>query len=155
VKKLGFLDELIEESITGLSHEGGFAMWDNIWNQFLRIQKDPPAGLPVGGMRIIRSKLRSIFVKGTARSGDEVYWGIACVNIQRVLDDKIEVTLSNGQTELCDILIAADCASSKIRAQLRPQDALHFAGIRMITALSSFDDSSVPSTISKDWGIVV
>jgi len=155
VQKLSLLDAMIEESVTGLNHEGGFTMWDKDWKPFIRIKPRSPQGLPIGAMRIIRSKLRSVLVKGAANYGDEVQWGIAVTSVKGLEDGRMEVTLSNGTAEECDLLIAPDGANSRIQSQLRPDDTLQFAGYCMFSGVAHFEHSPSPSLIGKDWGILV
>lgn len=67
---------------------------------------------------------------------------------------RIRVSLSNASIDDCDLLVAADGANSKIRAELRPGDTLEIAGAVSITTTARFTDD-VPVPIKQDHGIVI
>jgi 2-polyprenyl-6-methoxyphenol hydroxylase-like FAD-dependent oxidoreductase len=56
--------------------------------------------------------------------------------------------------EECDILVAADGASSKIRACLRPHDNLQFAGAIQMGGSARFE-GAIPSPLDTSWGGVL
>ena len=160
LQKLGLLDRALDASITGLGDGndggsgGGFAVWDTAWNELLKIRPRVPAGLPVGVIRIARRALRSVLVEAV-EARDAIRWGVACTGVERLADGRARVRLSDGGVAECDILIAADGASSKIRAGLRPGDGLRFAGAVCLSGTARFAGGVVPEPMDRDWGIVL
>ena len=67
---------------------------------------------------------------------------------------RMRVSLSNGSIDECDLLVAADGANSKIRAELRPEDTLKYAGAVSITATARSTNGG-PAPIKQDHGIVI
>jgi 2-polyprenyl-6-methoxyphenol hydroxylase-like FAD-dependent oxidoreductase len=84
-----------------------------------------------------------------------------CTKFETISEEKrVKVHISNNQTgskqvDECDILIVADGAHSKVRAQLRPDDTLSFTGIVCISGVSRFAEGAVPKPMDKDWGGVL
>ena len=155
LQKLGLLDRALDASITGLGGGGGgFTVWDTTWNELLKIRPRVSAGLPVGGMRIARRALRGVLVEAV-EARDAIRWGVACTGVERLADGRARVRLSDGGVAECDILIAADGASSKIRAGLRPGDGLQFAGAVCLSGTARFAGGLVPEPVDRDWGIVL
>lgn len=155
LQKLGLLDRALDASITGLGDGGGgFTVWDTTWNELLKIRPRVSAGLPVGGMRIARRALRGVLVEAV-EARDAIRWGVACMGVERLADGRARVRLSDGGVAECDILIAADGASSKIRAGLRPGDGLQFAGAVCLSGTARFAGGVVPEPVDRDWGIVL
>ena len=156
LQKLGILDKAIDVSITGLTHgeAGGFTIWDTSWNELLKIRPWIPEGLPVGGLRIARRRLRDVMIDAV-EAGDVVHWNIACTGVTRLDDGRVQLQLSNGGTDQCDLLIAADGASSKLRACLRPEDKLSFAGPVFLGGTARFLDGPTPKPVDQDWGPVL
>lgn len=159
LQKLGLLDRALDASITGLGDGdggggGGFAVWDTAWNELLKIRPRVPAGLPVGVMRIARRALRGVLIEAV-EARDAIRWGVACTGVERLADGRARVQLSDGGVAECDILIAADGASSKIRAGLRPGDGLRFAGAVCLSGTARFAGGVVPEPMDRDWGIVL
>jgi 2-polyprenyl-6-methoxyphenol hydroxylase-like FAD-dependent oxidoreductase len=152
--KLGILDKMVEASISGVKEGGGFTLWDKEWNKILKVKNKSPEGSSVGSIRIARNKLRGVLIGCAEELGQEIEWGVGCTGVKEREDGKLEVTLSNGDTDTCDILVAADGASSKIRAQLRPDDPLQYAGVNCMTGTTRFP-SSPPKPIDQDWGIIL
>lgn len=69
-------------------------------------------------------------------------------------DGRVRVTLSDESTVECDFLVAADGANSKVRAALRPNETLQYAGAVSISANAKFDDG-LPDIIKEDHGMVL
>jgi 2-polyprenyl-6-methoxyphenol hydroxylase-like FAD-dependent oxidoreductase len=157
LQKLGILDEMIEVSITGLDHKGSFAIWDKNWKPVMKIGARLPEGLSVGSMRIARNKMRKVLVDaflGCSSAGMDIEWGRWCTGISETGDGTMRVQISDGKVIECDVLIAADGASSKLRSGIQPEEKLQFAGVSAITATSRWEGQP-PSPVDKDWGIVL
>ncbi|KAM3548930.1 hypothetical protein ARSEF4850_009134 [Beauveria asiatica] len=54
----------------------------------------------------------------------------------------------------CDLVVVADGANSKIRANLRPTDQLEYTGAVMRTGVSRFP-GPLPNKIGRSWGFVL
>jgi 2-polyprenyl-6-methoxyphenol hydroxylase-like FAD-dependent oxidoreductase len=157
LRSLGLLEPVLRASLTGHNPPSGsgFAIWDKDWNELLKLKlKDSNPELPVPSMRIARKALRQILIDAISPN-DVIHWDVACTSAAQLDNSgRVQVQLSNGDTDACDLLIAADGANSKIRAALRPLDALSFAGAVCITGEASFSDG-IPATLTHDWGTVV
>jgi 2-polyprenyl-6-methoxyphenol hydroxylase-like FAD-dependent oxidoreductase len=153
--KLGLLEPMLRASLTGAKNDsGGFAVWDKDWTEILKFKaRTSDSGLAVPSMRIARKALREILIDGVA-SDDVIHWGVSCTDPERLEDGKVQVRCSNGEVDECDILIAADGVNSRIRARLRPDDKLLFAGAVCISGQSTFSDA-VPAPLNRDWGTVI
>jgi 2-polyprenyl-6-methoxyphenol hydroxylase-like FAD-dependent oxidoreductase len=68
-------------------------------------------------------------------------------------DGQVEISTSKGAKVLADVLVAADGSSSKLRALLRPNDGLKFAGPTCIYGTT--DLSHAPSGRANEFGSVV
>jgi 2-polyprenyl-6-methoxyphenol hydroxylase-like FAD-dependent oxidoreductase len=156
LKKLGLLDATLAASVVSNTGDGdsGISMWDNQMRRIIQVHAEAPPDMPVGGSRIARSRLREILVQGAADAGYPVRWGVACNGVERRQDGRLGLMLSNGENDVCDLLIAADGASSKLRSQLRPDDGLTYQGISCIGATSRFDGLP-PAPVNRDWGMVI
>ena len=157
LQKLGILDAMVEASIKDVAEkDGGFCVWDKNWKEIIKLRARVPPSLPVGSLRIARKNLRSVLIKAAVAAGLEILWGVACVSVAH--DDGssgLTVGLSSGANETCDMLIAADGASSKLRAQLRPSDTLQFQHIVCMGGTAVYPPGeSPPSPVDRDWGIM-
>ncbi|KAF2104744.1 FAD/NAD(P)-binding domain-containing protein [Rhizodiscina lignyota] len=153
LQKMGVLEKLLDVSITGRGGErGSFGFWDPNWKRIVEIRLEKPRDLPASGMRIARWQLRRVLTESVA-AHTEIVWGVACLEVLPSSDTKIRVRLSDGKEEDCDFLVAADGASSKLRASVRPADILHFAGAVSIGASSRFPGAP-PVPVNEDWGMV-
>ena len=158
LQKLGLLDTMLEASITGVPREGedrgGFCMWDVNWNNILRIAAKPVEGLPVSTMRIARKNMRAILIRAVEDLGVDIQWATGCASVSRHASGHLQLQLSNGSTADCDIVIAADGASSKLRSQLRPDDTLIFQKVVVLGGTTRFGSAAPPAPIDKDWGLM-
>jgi 2-polyprenyl-6-methoxyphenol hydroxylase-like FAD-dependent oxidoreductase len=153
LSKLNLLETALAQSITGVQEDSGsFRLWDKNWGNILRVKLKSPASLPVPGMRIARNVLRRILIEAVPAS-DEIHWGTTCISAVQLGSGRVGVQLDNGETDECDLLIAADGSKSKIRASFRPEDKLNFAGAVIIGAVSRFKDKALPPPVDRDWGI--
>lgn len=152
LRNLGLLDDMLAQSITGIQENPGtFALWDRNWTNVLRARVRIPDKLPVPGMRIKRSVLRRILIEAVP-ADDEIHWGTTCTSATKLASGKIEVKLSNGQTDECDLLVAADGSRSKLRFSLRPDEKLDYAGAVCVMGTSRFPENAPPPT-DRDWGM--
>lgn len=152
--KLGLLDDALRNMST--PDEGGaMRLWNTEWQPMLSIYppKTPPDGLPTPNMRIARHVLRTTLINGLPESAT-MHWERGCESAKVLTDGRVEVTLLDGSTDECDMLIVADGASSKIRTAFRPDDSLQFAGAVCISACSRFASGAVPKPVDKDWGMI-
>lgn len=153
LRNLGLLDDMLAQSITGVQdNPGSFVLWDKHWNDVLRARVRTPENLPVPGMRIKRSVLRRILLDAVP-GDDEIRWGTACSSAAKLASGKIEVRLSNGQTDECDLLVAADGSRSKLRASFRPDDTLDYAGAVCVMGTARFPERDPPPPTHRDWGM--
>lgn len=156
LQKLGILDELLAASITGQhGGAGSFNVWDADWNPILKMKppKTPPDSLPAPAMRIARYVLRQHLID-TLPESVEAHWGVGCSSAEVLGSGRVRVTLTDGSSSQCDMLIAADGANSAIRAALRPEDTLSYAGAVAITATARFPDG-LPGVVKEDHGIAL
>lgn len=156
LKKLALLEMAVQVSLIGTKDDDrGFAVWDNQWKELMKLKaRTPDADLPAPTMRITRQALRKILVNAISPD-DAINWSTSCTGARQLNNGKIQVQLSNGMVEECDILVAADGANSKIRASLRPEDKLRYSGATFICGDAFFPDTGVPEPIKKDWGSVI
>ena len=152
LQKLGLAEKMLPLS---LSETGGgaFNLWDTNWQSLLAIRA-PSGNGEVPGMRIARAVLRRVMVEAFCESGS-VFWDKPCSRVEEMGDGRVRVHLVDGSTDDCDILVVADGASSKIRAQLRPEDTLDFTGVVCIAGTARFEDGQVPKPVDTDWGGVL
>lgn len=156
LQKLSILDDLLAASITGQhGGAGSFNVWDANWNSILRFKapKIPPDSLPAHAMRIARYVLRQGLIDALPETV-EVHCGVGCTSASVLEDGGMRVVLTDGSERDCDLLVAADGANSAIRAAIRPDDTLNYAGAVAITATGRFPDG-LPDVIKEDHGIVL
>lgn len=156
LQTLGLLDDTLAASITGQHGDrGSMHLWDATWQPILKIKhpEKPPDGLPANHMRIARYVLRQRLIDAMP-SNCEAHWSTGCESAGQFDDGRMRVTLSNGSTTDCDLLVAADGANSKIRASLRPNDKLQYAGAVAITGNAKFNNG-LPDVIKDNYGMVL
>lgn len=157
LQKIGLLDSVIKAATPGTTSMS-FKMWDSSWSELLSISAKPYGDLPVGGLRIARADLREILIQEAEALGIDINWESQCLSATST-DGGIEITVScNGGSSTvqhkCDILVAADGAQSKIRAAVRPDDVLQYAGATQIGGLAVFP-GEIPKPLSEAWGILI
>ncbi|KAI0506652.1 putative monooxygenase [Xylaria bambusicola] len=161
LKQLGLLDEIIQLAVFRVEDQGEgkghFTMWTHDFQPMITVRPKVIEGLPTSGMRIARKDLRRVLVEA-ASARTKIQWGTTCTSVQNSDDGRLRIQLvKEGSTETaeeCDILVAADGASSKVRACLRPDDNLEFAGAVQFAGSAKFE-GSLPSPLDTNWGGVL
>ncbi|KAF7553929.1 hypothetical protein G7Z17_g3291 [Cylindrodendrum hubeiense] len=160
MRKLGLLDQTLNKAVSGLDGAGAFKIWGPDWKEHISFRHKPFEGLPASSIRIPRKDVRQVLHDGFGPA-DAVEWGTKCISAQRLEDGRIRVEVMRGAPgqetiteEECDVLIAADGASSKLRAYLRPDDKLDFAGAVLRGGISRFD-GPLPKPLDQDWGFML
>jgi 2-polyprenyl-6-methoxyphenol hydroxylase-like FAD-dependent oxidoreductase len=94
-----------------------------------------------------RSDLQDVLV----RTAGEVSLGIACAGF---FDDGTSVTarLEDGREAAGDVLVGADGIQSTVRAQLKGDEPLRYAGYFGWRAAIEFADPLIEHTFSESWG---
>lgn len=151
LQKLGLFDEVYSARTQG--SELPPLIRDANWNMIakMKVSPNPPDHLPSTHMRITRNTLRECLIRGV-EDDTEMIWDVGCNSAATLKDGRVEVKLSNGETTECDILIAADGASSKLRKCLRPEDGLNYAGAVMIGGNATFPEGKVPEQLQQGHG---
>ncbi len=157
-RDLGLLDKILAQAMPGLGDQFTFTIWDSSWSEILNMKFKPAPGLPTAGIRLARKSLRKVLID--AVGPDQIRWGVACVAAETLPGGRVRVKLSgdnlqaNQLTEHCDLLIVADGASSKIRANLRPHDTLQYTEL-MQKGGRAFFPNGLPKPIDKSWGMLL
>lgn len=154
LKKLGLLDAALRSSTTGVNRSPQFpTFWTKAWRPMFEVPtpSKPKEGLPSHGIRLVRHVLRQILLDGLPAE-TKVHWEKGCESAHVLSDGRVQVSLSNGSTEECDLLIAADGANSNIRSCLLPHDTLDFAGAICFLGTSRFP-SGKPDLLKEKWGM--
>ncbi|QMU78160.1 FAD-dependent monooxygenase [Streptacidiphilus sp. PB12-B1b] len=110
--------------------DSGLAAYDeHLVEQWAPSFEDPRSGSPDKVDAVDRVTLRRILLTGL---GDTVRFGR---NFQRCgtgADGRVTAYFEDGSTETGDVLVAADGANSRVRAQLRPSDLPEDLGVRTV-----------------------
>ncbi|KAF5983491.1 monooxygenase [Fusarium coicis] len=156
LKNLGLLHPVIEKATPGTGSMP-FKMWDKNWKELISVTAKPYGDLPVVRLRIPRPSLREIMIEEAENMGISIQWKSQCLEVKLIDDRRLSVTVaSENKSERlidCDLLIAADGAHSKIRASIRPDDQLHYAGATQIGGLAVFPQG-IPAPMADSWGIM-
>ncbi|KAI1164650.1 putative monooxygenase [Nemania serpens] len=161
LKQLGLLDAMIDLAVFPVQEQGRgtghFTMWTHDFQPMISIRPKAATGLPTAGIRIARRDLRRVLVEAASSSAD-IRWGTACASVRQLDDGRLRIRLVNEESveveEDCDILVAADGASSKIRACLRPDDNLQFAGSVQMAGSARFE-TAIPPPLDTNYGGVL
>jgi 2-polyprenyl-6-methoxyphenol hydroxylase-like FAD-dependent oxidoreductase len=160
LNKLGLLQQTLDKAVSGLNNEGVFKIWGPNWNEQASFRRKPLDGLPSSSIRITRKSLRQV-LHDNLRTEDSVQWNSRCAAVRQLESGRLSVQVVQGQPgyeviteEICDILIAADGAHSRIREYLRPSDKLEFAGAILRGGISRFEGTP-PAPVDKDWGFML
>lgn len=160
LKKIGILDNVLRSSISGAAGDGMFKLWTANWKELVGRPHAPMDGLPTASVRIFRAEIRRLLLEAAQLDRDgAVQWNTQCLSVTKLpsgclavqtrREDESEVRISE-----CDLVIVADGANSKIRAHLRPNDTLEYAGAVMRMGVSRFSEA-IPRQIGRDWGFVL
>ncbi|SMR56651.1 unnamed protein product [Zymoseptoria tritici ST99CH_1E4] len=153
LQHMGLWSQILDDSITRDSDEHGYSgLWSLDWRRFAKLRRASCKNGPQVSLRIARVKLREQLLNA-AQQGAEVVWEVSCISAVPTSEGRTRVVLSDGSEEECDVLVVADGANSRIRACIRPDDCLNFAGPVSIAAVSNFP-GPLPKPVSRDWGIV-
>lgn len=160
LRKLGLLDSIINKAVPGLDGSGAFKIWAPNWQEYITLRREPIEGLPSSSIRVPRKDVRHAIHEGLGPD-DAVEWNTRCISARHLDNGRVRVQIVRGAQGLgtvteedCDLLIAADGASSKLRALLRPDDNLNFAGAILRGGISRFEHDP-PAPVDKDWGFVI
>ncbi|KAF4968120.1 hypothetical protein FZEAL_10434, partial [Fusarium zealandicum] len=160
LQNLGLLDRILDKAVSGLDGAGAFKIWGPDWKEHISFRHKPVCGLPSASIRVPRKDLRQVLHEGLG-SDDSVEWNTRCLSARLLDDGRVRVQVARGPLETeciteedCDVLVAADGASSKLRACLRPTDNLEFAGATLRGGISRFKGAS-PKPVDKDWGFML
>ncbi|KAM0344075.1 hypothetical protein ACHAPU_007796 [Fusarium lateritium] len=160
LNKMGLLQEVLNNAVSGLNSEGAFKIWGPSWNEYTSFRHKPIGGLPAASVRIVRTDLRRV-LHDRLRPDDSVQWNCRCIAVHELQNGRMRVHVARGQSgqeivteEDCDLLVAADGAHSKIRQYLRPDDNLEYAGAVLRGGISRFEGPP-PSPVDKDWGFML
>jgi 2-polyprenyl-6-methoxyphenol hydroxylase-like FAD-dependent oxidoreductase len=149
--KMGILEKMGDVAIhEARDLEGaGFAIWRDDMKTVMRMSPQKDKFLPFGSLRVVRSKMRQVLIDAAG----EVQWGRGVKDV-KVEENGIAVTTTDGAIEKCDILIAADGGSSKIRSIFRPDDVLIYRGYRCFMASANYGESKPPYPVDRMWGML-
>jgi 2-polyprenyl-6-methoxyphenol hydroxylase-like FAD-dependent oxidoreductase len=151
IQQLGLLDEVRKHATL---NSGDIRVWADNWKWLSSINPTAYGNLPAATMRITRANLKRILVEKAEKTSTTLNWGVACTSAERLLPSgEIRVTLSDGTTRECDLLVAADGANSSMRACFRPNDMqTEYAGASQIGGISRLP-GGVPKPIDEDYGL--
>ncbi|KAK4443337.1 hypothetical protein QBC34DRAFT_417303 [Podospora aff. communis PSN243] len=166
LRDLGLLDQnLTSQHVLGLDGAGCFKIWGADWQEMMSVRAKPVQGIPAGTVRVKRSELRRVLVDAVMDRGVEIRWGVVCAGANTKKrgggeggrGSKVEVKVRSAESgvesvEECDLLVVADGANSKIRAELRPEDGLEYAGAIQLVGVGTFPEG-VSSPVDKNWGM--
>lgn len=154
LQKLGMIEDIYDSRAPG--SDDGIMIRDAKWTVLFTKSSSstPPDGLPIDKMRITRNNLRECLNRGVSKDV-EMRWGTCCNTAAQLKGGGVEVGLSDGTTEECDLFIVADGASSRVRGCLRPDDGLRFAGAVMVGGNADFADRDMPRELQEGVGVTL
>ena len=109
-----------------------------IVDKYGTILLDKPGGYSVKRPEVDRGELRKMLIESIPE--EMIRWGHKVVSARANADGRHKVTFSNGSTILCDVLIAADGAWSKVRPLVSDAKP-HYTGTCFIETFLSDGDT--------------
>ena len=157
LRKMRILETTLNSGITrpgyARGHTHGYITVRSLdWLRLVGLRDGSRGSLLNADFRIGRLKMRQILLK-VANEYGKVTWGSSCSEVSRNKDGRLRLSFDDGKEDVCDFLVVADGANSRIRKCLRPQDKLRFAGPINISVVSRFSGPP-PQYLNRDWGIV-
>ncbi|KAF5597620.1 dna mismatch repair msh6 [Fusarium subglutinans] len=156
LENLSLLHRVIEKATPG-TDSMPFKIWDKNWSELIAVPAKPYGDLPMARLRIPRASLRNIMIEEAENLRISILWESQCLGVKLLDDGRLSITVSSPKKSEhlidCDLLIAADGAHSKIRASLRPDDELLYAGATQIGGLAVFPQG-IPNPLADSWGIM-
>lgn len=135
---------------------GGFNIWNSDFSSLLRFAVRNAGPNDLLGMRIRRNALQKVLADAAVEHGATIHWETAIKGAEPTGHGQMEVSLSDGSRELCDILIAADGSRSKVRSLLRPNDGLDYTGFYTWGGTAKYPSrNAIPKPLDRDWGVVL
>lgn len=158
LKKLDLLDQTLTKAVSGLDGQGYFKIWGPDWKEYARFRRKALPGIRAPSIRIARKELRHV-LHSAADVDSMIQWESRCISTTRRENGRIAVQVLQGADghlleQECDLLIAADGASSKLRTYLRPDDTLEYTGAVLRGGLSRFEEA-LPEPLCRDWGFML
>lgn len=148
IQQLGLLDEMRNYATL---NSGNIRVWSDNWKWLSSINPTAYGHLPAATMRITRENLKRILVERAETTKTTLNWGLTCTSAERLPGGKMRVMISNGTTQDCDLLVAADGANSNMRACFRPNAIqTQYAGVTQIGGISRLT-GGVPNPIDNDY----
>lgn len=150
LRNLGIMDDILNSGVRGME-KLELMLWDRKWGEIMSAKvdkKDLPQPLVRVARSVLKKQLLDIMPEETV-----IGWGVTCVGATKLESGKTGVEFSDGTTEECDLLIAADGSRSKLRASLRPDDKLEFAGAFQTIGTAYFPDGNIPKPIDRAFGL--
>ncbi|GAO19353.1 hypothetical protein UVI_02043730 [Ustilaginoidea virens] len=157
LQQLCLVDQVLAHAVTGLQGSGCFKIWGPGWREYLSVRRRPLGGLPTASIRIARKDLRTVLARSVEScENSSVVWHSYCSGVEKLASGRMRVHFqcrgSSSQVD-CDLVIAADGASSEVRAALRPADRLEYVGAVLRGGLARFPDG-VPEPVCQNWGFI-
>ncbi|KAK2608569.1 hypothetical protein QQS21_002916 [Conoideocrella luteorostrata] len=160
LKKLGLVDTILEHAVARVNGPGSFKIWGPDWSEYLCLRRRPLAGLETASIRIVRKGLRRVLIEAVgACENISIQWDAQCLDVEKLRHGRLRVHMEqrihNIKTHAdCDLLIAADGASSRLRGILRPDDHLEYVGAVLRGGLAGFPEG-IPKPVQQDWGFMI
>lgn len=157
LRKMRLLETSLRSGITrpgyARGHTRGYITVRSLdWLRLVSL-RDGARGSPLNAdFRIGRLKMRQILLR-VANEHGKVSWGSTCSGVSSNQDGRLHLRLDGDKEDVCDFLVVADGANSRVRTCLRPHDKLSFAGPINISVVSRFSGPP-PHPLNRDWGIV-
>lgn len=153
LQKLGLLDLPLTRSVSGKARNGTLCAWDKDWKEIFRINQTLSPSLPRTHMCIARNVLQKTLLEALSKD-DTIHWETTCTKASRFVNRRVKVQFSNGESDACDLLIAADGSRSKIRTSFGFDEELDYQGVVYIMGNAKFV-KDVPAPGNRDHGFTI